>query len=63
MKTIPEVDLHLGDPCVYCGAAHDDVPVGPCAGARYGRQRYLEGLIDGRKEMKIPSHGGKDTFG
>lgn len=21
---------HHGDPCMYCGVAHDDVPVGPC---------------------------------
>ena len=21
---------HFGDPCVHCGIAHDDVPVGPC---------------------------------
>lgn len=22
---------HEGDPCRFCGAAHDDVPIGPCA--------------------------------
>lgn len=21
---------HKGDPCTYCGVAHDDVPIGPC---------------------------------
>ncbi len=21
---------HLGDPCVFCGIAHDDVEIGPC---------------------------------
>ena len=21
---------HCGDPCKYCGVAHDNVPVGPC---------------------------------
>lgn len=23
---------HFGDPCIHCGIAHDDVPVGPCQG-------------------------------
>jgi hypothetical protein len=23
---------HFGDPCIHCGIAHDDVPVGPCHG-------------------------------
>lgn len=22
---------HFGDPCIYCGIAHDDVPKGPCS--------------------------------
>ena len=21
---------HIGDPCYFCGVAHDDVPAGPC---------------------------------
>lgn len=27
-----EREAHFGDPCVKCGAPHDDVPVGPCGG-------------------------------
>ena len=27
-----EALAHLGDPCVFCGTAHDDVEVGPCPG-------------------------------
>lgn len=23
---------HFGDPCIHCGTAHDNVPVGPCQG-------------------------------
>ena len=23
---------HKGDPCIYCGTAHDDVQIGPCKG-------------------------------
>lgn len=23
---------HFGDPCIHCGAAHDDFPAGPCKG-------------------------------
>lgn len=25
---------HFGDPCIHCGIAHDNVPVGPCTGDR-----------------------------
>jgi hypothetical protein len=25
---------HFGDPCIYCGIPHDDVPPGPCRGDR-----------------------------
>jgi len=29
-----EGSRHLGDPCKFCGVGHDDVPPGPCLGAR-----------------------------
>lgn len=29
----PEPRWHFGDPCIHCGVAHDDVPIGPCAAA------------------------------
>lgn len=28
----PRHRLHKGDPCVYCGVAHDEVGPGPCPG-------------------------------
>ena len=28
----PVYRLHKGDPCIYCGAAHDDAKPGPCPG-------------------------------
>lgn len=32
VKTVPNDKFHRGDPCVYCGLAHDAVPAGPCRG-------------------------------
>ena len=30
-RKIPARDVaHAGDPCIYCGAKHDAVPIGPC---------------------------------
>ena len=26
------VTAHVGDPCIFCGVAHDDIVVGPCNG-------------------------------
>ena len=31
---IDKLQSHKGDPCIYCGIAHDDVQSGPCAGTR-----------------------------
>jgi hypothetical protein len=30
VKNPRELTAHFGDPCIYCGIAHDDVAVGPC---------------------------------
>lgn len=29
-------NAHFGDPCIYCGVPHDEVPVGPCKGRAPG---------------------------
>jgi hypothetical protein len=33
---------HKGDPCVYCGCAHDEVPAGECRGASASRMTPKE---------------------
>ncbi len=50
-----EKAAHFGDPCIYCGIPHDDVPPGPCRGPRitteqidkaWNRIRVLRNLGD-----------------
>ena len=36
---------HKGDPCIYCGADHDDVTPGPCPGNK-GVEDVLKKMRD-----------------
>ena len=33
---------HWGDPCIFCGQAHDDVAAGPCPGTRLDSAARME---------------------
>lgn len=39
---------HFGDPCIYCGIGHDDVPAGPCSGGRISISKAGADKILGR---------------
>jgi hypothetical protein len=39
---LSKLQSHKGDPCIYCGIAHDDVPPGPCAGTRDDLRARIE---------------------
>ena len=30
--------MHKGDPCIYCGIPHNDVPIGRCGGRAFASQ-------------------------
>lgn len=56
-----ESHAHKGDPCIFCGIAHDDVPLGPCHGAIVppGRRPcpHFDPTVEpwgGRKSCRIP---------
>jgi len=42
------ITAHIGDPCIFCGVAHDDVEIGPCP-ARQSRAMYADALRELRK--------------
>lgn len=47
---------HFGDPCVYCGIAHDDVPSGACRGERIEiSRRQADAILSYLKKGEGPA--------